>query len=128
MLTYTPVPGARDEMLSPPPPCPVLKITKLQRMVFLTVNALAFVLQLIAVTIALVATAHAQTSPWETEATRLSQAFTGTIAKGFSLVAIVLGGLMLAFSEAGGKRAIGGLVFGCGLALGASNFMTWLFS
>jgi type IV secretory pathway VirB2 component (pilin) len=99
MLTYTPVPGARDEMLSPPPPCPVLKITKLQRMVFLTVNALAFVLQLIAVTIALVATAHAQTSPWETEATRLSQAFTGTIAKGFSLVAIVLGGLMLAFSE-----------------------------
>jgi type IV secretory pathway VirB2 component (pilin) len=72
--------------------------------------------------------AHAQTSPWETEATRLSQAFTGTIAKGLSLVAIVLGGLALAFSEAGGKRAIGGLVFGCGLSLGATNFMTWLFS
>jgi|HubBroStandDraft_1064217.scaffolds.fasta_scaffold997800_1 type IV secretory pathway VirB2 component (pilin) len=75
-----------------------------------------------------VSVVHAQSSPWETEATRLSQAFTGTIAKGFSLVAIVLGGLMLAFSEAGGKRAIGGLVFGCGLSLSATNFMTWLFS
>ncbi len=93
-----------------------------------TINGITLALQLLALITVLVATAHAQTSPWETVATRLATAFTGAIAKGLALVAIVLGGLTLAFSEAGGKRAIGGLVFGCGLALGASNFMTWLFS
>lgn len=72
--------------------------------------------------------ANAQSDPWSNAATRLSQIFTGTIARGFSLVAIVVGGLSLAFSEGGGRRALGGLVFGCGLAMGATQFLTWLFT
>lgn len=66
-------------------------------------------------------------SPWETSATRLSQAFTGPIARGFSLVAVVLGGLSLAFSEGGGKRTIGALIFGVGMAMMAVQFLAWLF-
>jgi type IV secretion system protein TrbC len=74
------------------------------------------------------ATAHAQSvDPWSTAAGRLSTAFVGPIAKGFTLVAIVLGGFSLAFSEGGGKRAVGGLVFGGGLAMGAAQTLTWLF-
>ena len=72
--------------------------------------------------------ASAQSDPWSNAATRLAQIFTGTIARGFSLVAIVVGGLSLAFSEGGGRRALGGLVFGCGLAMGATQFLTWLFT
>jgi type IV secretory pathway VirB2 component (pilin) len=74
------------------------------------------------------AVAFAQTDPWSTAATRLATDFTGPIAKGFALVAIVVGGLQLAFSEGSGKRALGGLIFGLGAALGASQFVTWLFS
>lgn len=69
----------------------------------------------------------AQQSPWGSAATKLSQEFTGPIAKGFALVAIVVGGLSLAFSEGGGRRAIGGLIFGLGMALGAAQMITWLF-
>ena len=72
------------------------------------------------------ATAYAQTDPWSTVAAQLSAIFTGPIAKGFSLVATVLGGLELAFGEGGSRRAIGGLVFGVGLALGAASFISWI--
>jgi type IV secretory pathway VirB2 component (pilin) len=65
--------------------------------------------------------------PWSTAAGRTAGVFTGAIARGFSLVAIVVGGLSLAFSEGGGKRSLGGLIFGLGMALGATQFMTWLF-
>jgi type IV secretory pathway VirB2 component (pilin) len=66
-------------------------------------------------------------SPWETAVDVLRTAFTGTIARGLSLVAIVLGGLMFAFGEGDSKRALAGIVFGVGMALGAVNFMSWLF-
>lgn len=65
--------------------------------------------------------------PWGRAADTIAIEFTGPIARGFSLVAIVVGGLQLAFSDGGGKRTIGGLVFGLGLALGATQFLTWLF-
>ena len=70
--------------------------------------------------------AHAQ-SPWESMATKLANAFTGPIVRGLGLVAIVVGGLTLAFSEGGGRRALGGLIFGLGMAISATAFMTWLF-
>ena len=71
---------------------------------------------------------HAQQSPWAAIAERLAGEFTGPIAKGLSLVAIVVGGLTIAFSENGGsRRIIGGLVFGLGMALGAVSFVRWLF-
>lgn len=66
-------------------------------------------------------------SPWERAAGNLQLSFTGPLARSLSLVAIVLGGLMFMFGEAGAKRQISGIVFGGGLALFAAQFLTWLF-
>jgi type IV secretory pathway VirB2 component (pilin) len=66
-------------------------------------------------------------SPWENAVNVLQQAFTGTIAKGLALVAIVVGGLTFAFGEGGGKKTFAGIVFGLGMAVLAVNFLTWLF-
>jgi len=71
--------------------------------------------------------AFSQTSPWETAVTALQTSMTGTIAKGLALVAIVVGGLMFAFGEGGSKKMLAGIVFGLGMALGAANFINWLF-
>ena len=67
-------------------------------------------------------------SPWLDAINVLEAAFTGPIAKGLALIAIVLSGLMFAFGEGGSKKAIAGVIFGLGMALGAANFATWLFS
>ena len=56
-----------------------------------------------------------------------TSAFTGPIARGLSLIAIVVGGLMFAFGEGGSKKALAGIVFGLGMAMGAANFLAWLF-
>jgi type IV secretion system protein TrbC len=66
-------------------------------------------------------------SPWENAVQQLQTAFTGPIARGLSLVAIVVGGLMFAFGEGGNKRMFAGIVFGIGMAIAAVNFLTWLF-
>ncbi len=66
-------------------------------------------------------------SPWENAVNVLKTAFTGTIATGLSLVAIVVGGLMFAYGEGQSKRTLAGIVFGVGMAIGAVNFMSWLF-
>jgi len=66
-------------------------------------------------------------SPWENAVSVLEQAFTGPIARGLSLVAIVVGGLMFAYGEGAGKKTMAGVVFGVGMAIGAVNFMAWLF-
>jgi type IV secretory pathway VirB2 component (pilin) len=64
---------------------------------------------------------------WDNAVTVLKTAFTGTIATGLSLVAIVVGGLMFAYGEGQSKRMLAGIVFGVGMAIGAVNFMAWLF-
>ncbi len=69
----------------------------------------------------------AQASPWLQAVTVLQTAFTGPIARGLSLVSIVIGGLMFAFGEGGSKQAMAGIIFGVGMAIGAVNFMQWLF-
>jgi type IV secretion system protein TrbC len=69
----------------------------------------------------------AQASPWETAVQNLQTSFTGPIAKGLSLVALVVGGLMFAYSEGSSKKVFAGIVFGLGMALGAANFMAWMF-
>jgi type IV secretory pathway VirB2 component (pilin) len=66
-------------------------------------------------------------SPWENAATVLQQAFTTTIARGLSLVAIVVSGLTFAFGEGGSKRVLAGVLFGVGMAIAAVNFLAWLF-
>jgi type IV secretion system protein TrbC len=78
--------------------------------------------------LALAAPAIAQAnSPWENAVNVLQQAFTSTIARGLSLVAIVVSGLTFAFGEGGSKRVLAGVLFGVGMAIAAVNFMAWLF-
>jgi type IV secretion system protein TrbC len=67
------------------------------------------------------------TSPWENAVNVLQQAFTSTIARGLSLVAIVVAGLTFAFGEGGSKRVLAGVLFGVGMAIAAVNFLSWLF-
>ena len=66
-------------------------------------------------------------SPWENAVTVLMTSFTGPIARGLSLVWSVVGGVTFAFGEGGSKRLLAGIVFGVGMAIGAVNFMAWLF-
>jgi type IV secretory pathway VirB2 component (pilin) len=70
---------------------------------------------------------QAGSDPWDNAVNVLKTAFTGTIATGLSLVAIVVGGLMFAYGEGQSKKMLAGIVFGVGMAIGAVNFMAWLF-
>jgi type IV secretory pathway VirB2 component (pilin) len=81
----------------------------------------------IAASLALAESVYAQGDPWDQAVQTLQTAFTGTIATGLALVAIVVGGLMFAFGEGGAKRTLAGVIFGVGMAVGAVNFMSWLF-
>src|SRR5260370_35115644 len=65
-------------------------------------------------------------SPWANAVNVLQTAFTGPIAKGLALVAIVVGGLPLAFGEVGGKGTFAGIVFGLGMSVLAVSFLFWL--
>ncbi|MGC2722432.1 MAG: TrbC/VirB2 family protein, partial [Candidatus Acidiferrales bacterium] len=69
-------------------------------------------------TLLLAAPAFAQqgNSPWENAVNVLMTAFTSTIARGLSLVAIVVSGLTFAFGEGGSKRVLAGVLFGVGMA------------
>jgi len=71
--------------------------------------------------------AQSTNSPWTQAVQALQTAFTGPIATGLALVAIVVGGLMFAFGEGAAKRTLSGVIFGVGMAVGAVNFMSWLF-
>ena len=81
----------------------------------------------ILVLIAVFATSAGAQSPWERAASNLERTFTGPLARSLALVAIVIGGLMFMFGEAGAKRQVSGIVFGGGLALFAAQFLAWLF-
>jgi type IV secretory pathway VirB2 component (pilin) len=77
--------------------------------------------------LAMPAFAQGTTSPWEKAVNALQLAFTSTIARGLSLVAIVVSGLTFAFGEGGSKRVLAGVLFGVGMAIAAVNFLAWLF-
>jgi type IV secretory pathway VirB2 component (pilin) len=77
--------------------------------------------------LSLPAVVYAQQSPWERAASNLERTFTGPLARSLALVAIVIGGLLFMYGEAGAKRQISGIVFGGGLALFAAQFLVWLF-
>lgn len=85
-------------------------------------------LALLATLFAVSIPAYAQAaSPWENAVDVLKTSFTGPIARGLALVSIVVGGLMFAFGEGQSKKMLAGIVFGVGMAIGAVNFMAWLF-
>ena len=90
---------------------------------------IARTLSVVAASLLLASPAFAQagTSPWENAVSVLQQAFTSTIARGLSLVAIVVAGLTFAFGEGGSKRILAGVLFGVGMAIAAVNFLSWLF-
>lgn len=71
--------------------------------------------------------AQSGSDPWDNAVNVLKTAFTGTIATGLSLVAIVVGGLVFAYGEGQSKKMLAGIVFGIGMAVSAVNFMSWLF-
>src|SRR5262249_44714771 len=85
------------------------------------------VLASVAVTLLSPRSSYAQGSPWENAVNALMTSFTGPIARGLSLVSIVIGGVTFAFGETGSKRLLAGIVFGVGMAVGAVNSMAWLF-
>ncbi len=87
----------------------------------------AFLASCITLLVASQAFAQVGTSPWERAVTALQTAFTTTIARGLSLVSIVVAGLTFAFGEGGSKRVLAGVLFGVGMAIAAVNFLAWLF-
>jgi type IV secretory pathway VirB2 component (pilin) len=72
--------------------------------------------------------AHAQSgsSPFDTGLTSIQTLFTGTIAKVSSLIAIVIGGYAFAHGEPGAKKTLAGVAAGTGIAVMATNILTWL--
>ena len=81
---------------------------------------------LLLTTLMLPLTAHAQASPFDTGFTALQTLFTGTVAKVASLIAIVIGGYGFAHGEPGHKKALAGVAAGTGIAVLATNVLTWL--
>jgi type IV secretion system protein VirB2 len=71
---------------------------------------------------------HAQAggSPFDTGFTAMQNLFTGTVAKVASLIAIVIGGYQFAHGEPGAKRALAGVAAGTGIAVLATNILSWL--
>ena len=73
--------------------------------------------------------AHAQAaggSPFDTGFSAMQNLFTGTVAKVASLIAIVVGGYQFAHGEPGAKKALAGVAAGTGIAVLATNVLTWL--
>ena len=99
-------------------------LTHRPRVLLLQVSRIASVLIIAALLLPTIAFAQ---SPWERAASNLERTFTGPLARSLALVAIVIGGLMFMFGEAGAKRQISGIVFGGALALFAAQFLAWLF-
>jgi type IV secretory pathway VirB2 component (pilin) len=83
---------------------------------------------LIAVLLVVPAVAFAQAggTPFDTGFTALQTIFTGTIAKVASLIAIVIGGYQFAHGEPGAKKTLAGVAAGTGIAVLATNVLTWL--
>jgi type IV secretory pathway VirB2 component (pilin) len=65
-------------------------------------------------------------SPFESGFTALQTLFTGTIAKVASLIAIVIGGYGFAHGEPGAKKNLAGVAAGTGIAVLATNILSWL--
>jgi type IV secretory pathway VirB2 component (pilin) len=81
---------------------------------------------LLFITLMIPLAAHAQASPFDTGFTALQTLFTGTVAKVASLIAIVIGGYGFAHGEPGHKKALAGVAAGTGIAVLATNVLTWL--
>jgi type IV secretory pathway VirB2 component (pilin) len=68
--------------------------------------------------------AHA--SPFDSGISSIQTLFTGTIAKAANLIATVIGGYTFAQGEPGAKKTLAGVAAGTGVAIMATNILTWL--
>jgi len=83
-------------------------------------------LNILALLILFPALAMAQGSPFDNGFTALQTLFTGTVAKVASLIAIVVGGYQFAHGEPGAKKSLAGIAAGTGIAVLATNVLSWL--
>src|SRR6202000_3167019 len=65
-------------------------------------------------------------APFDTGFSNMQTLFTGTVAKVASLIAIVIGGYQFAHGEPGAKKALAGVAAGTGIAVMATNVLSWL--
>jgi type IV secretory pathway VirB2 component (pilin) len=100
----------------------VSRRTRMRRPIFRSLCPCAFAFTILFLPLA----AHAQASPFDTGFTALQTLFTGTVAKVASLIAIVIGGYGFAHGEPGHKKALAGVAAGTGIAVLATNVLTWL--
>jgi len=66
--------------------------------------------------------------PWLDTIDAIKDALTGDIAKAIGSIAVLIGGLMIAFGEGGSKRTVAGILLGLGIALTAVSFVDWMAS
>ena len=67
--------------------------------------------------------------PWEAPLTTIQNSLAGPVAKAIGIIAIVITGLGLAFSEGGSAVRKGiGIVFGLAIAFTATTFISSLFN
>ena len=90
-------------------------------------SRICFVPQWLVFVLAIATPALAQ-DPWTASANNLKTAFTGPIVTALIAVAVVITGMLFAFSEGQGKRQLTGLIFGGAMAMGAVRFMAWIFT
>ncbi len=82
---------------------------------------------LAAVCLLLSIAANAQSgSPFDSGLISLQNLFTGTVARVASLIAIVIGGYGFAHGEPGAKKTLAGVAAGTGIAVLATNVLSWL--
>jgi type IV secretory pathway VirB2 component (pilin) len=65
-------------------------------------------------------------SPFDGFIANLQTFFTGTFAKGMTLVAIVIAGVTYAHSDNGGSKIVARVAIGAAVALMAANIMAWI--
>lgn len=87
----------------------------------------------VGVTVMLASPAWASSSgtamPWEAPLTTIQNSLAGPVAKAIGIIAIVITGLGLAFSEGGSAVRKGiGIVFGLAIAFTATTFISSLFN
>jgi type IV secretion system protein VirB2 len=98
----------------------IIPATTIERTKFYLVRGAALLLCVLIFPLA----AHA--SPFDTGISSIQTLFTGTIAKAASLIAIVIGGYTFAHGEPGAKKTLAGVAAGTGIAIMATNILTWL--
>jgi len=99
-----------------------------QRVLSGNLSRIRFCFSLLAVLLVFPLAALAQSggSPFDNGFTALQTLFTGTVAKVASLIAIVVGGYQFAHGEPGAKKSLAGVAAGTGIAVLATNVLTWL--